>query len=145
MENKSKYQQKRCVYCGRYFVPDRRVAERQKSCKKPECRRKRKKESQRRWVEANPGYFEGRYEYVKQWRQKNPDYQKRWRSGRRHEIQDKIPPSKPLVTLRFVVPVKWLKGEIEDEIRFVRQCGCGFFVSGDRMRDTKPDSHPSPP
>jgi hypothetical protein len=145
MENKSKYQQKRCVYCGRYFVPDRRVAERQKSCKKPECRRKRKKESQRRWVEANPGYFEGRYEYVKQWRQKNPDYQKRWRSGRRHEIQDKIPPSKPLVTLRFVVPVKWFKGEIKDEIRFVRQCGCGFFVSGDRMRDTKPDSHPSPP
>ncbi len=145
MESRSKYQQKRCVYCGRYFVPDRRVGDRQKSCKKLECRRKRKKESQRRWVEANPGYFEGRYEYLKEWRQQNPDYQRRWRAGRRAEIQDEMPPPKPLLTLRLVVPVRWFKGEIQDEIRFVRQCGCGFFVSGDRMQDTRRDSHPSPP
>ncbi len=91
----------------------------------------------------NPGYFEGRYEYVKEWRRENPDYQKRWRAGKHAKIQDQMPPQEPLLTLRLVVPVKWFRGEIQDEIRFVRQCGCGFFVSGDRVQDTRPDSHPS--
>jgi len=114
MESKSKYQPKRCVCCGRYFVPDRRVGERQKCCQNPECRQKRKGENRQRW-----------------------------RAGRRAKIQDQMPPQEPLLTLRLVVPVKWFKGEIQDEIRFVRQCGCGFFVSGDRVQDTRPDSHPS--
>lgn len=145
MEAKSKYQQKRCVCCGRYFVPDRRVGDRQKCCKNKKCRRKRKKESQRRWVEANPGYFKGRYDYVKEWRERNPDYQRRWRAMRRGEIQDEMPSKKPVVTLRLVVPGKWFKGEIQDEIRFVRQCGCGFFVSGEGVQDTRRDSQLAPP
>ncbi len=98
-----------------------------------------------RWVEANPGYFKGRYEYVKEWREKNPDYQRRWRARKRGEIQDEITSRKPVVTLRLVVPDRWFKGEIQDEIRFVRQCGCGFFVSGDRVQDTRRDGQVAPP
>jgi len=136
--NDTKQQRKRCVYCGRYFNPDRRVGARQKSCKDKACRAKRKKESQRRWLESNHGYFAGRYDSVKQWRKEHPDYQRLWRAKRR-EIQDEIPPSKPIRTIRLVIPAEWFKGEIQDEIRLKKQCGCGFFVAGWGMRDTRSD------
>jgi hypothetical protein len=138
MENKAKVTRKRCVYCGRFFKPDYRVGDRQKSCRSSECRSKRKRESQRRWVEANPGYFQGRYENTKQWRKLHPDYQRRWRAKRR-EIQEEIPCKSPIKTIRLLIPVKYFKGEIQDEIRLVRQCGCGFFVAGKAMQDTRQD------
>lgn len=131
-------QQKRCFYCGRYFKPDNRVGERQKCCKDRGCQARCKKESRRRWLEANPGYFSGRYWYIKQWRKEHPDYQRRWRAKRR-EIQDKISSSKPILIIRLAIPAKLLKGEIQDEIRLVRQCGCGFFVAGRGMQDTRLD------
>ena len=77
----------------------------QKSCANEECRAKRKRESQKRWVQANPGCFKGRYSKVKAWREQHPDYQRRWRKKVR---------------------------EIQDEIRLVRQCGCGFYVAGEQ-------------
>lgn len=129
MENMREVQQKRCAYCGRYFKPDPRVGDRQKSCKDNKCQAKRKKEGQKKWLEDNPGYFKGRYANTKEWRRNNLDYQRKWRAKRR-EIQDEIPQGKPIKTLRIVVPEKWLKGGIQDEIRLVRQCGCGFFVAG---------------
>jgi hypothetical protein len=138
MEDKTKEQQKRCVYCGRYFKPDKRVGERQKACKDRECQARRKKDSQRRWLESNPGYFKGRYDFVKQWRKEHPDYQRRWRAKRR-EIQDEIPSVKPIRTIRLVIPAEWFKGEIQDEIRLKRQCSCGFFVAGVGMQDTRSD------
>ncbi len=78
METNANIKQKRCVYCGRFFKPDRRVRARQKSCKERECQKRRKGENQKMWVEANPGYFQGRYAYVREWRAK------------RCEIQDEI-------------------------------------------------------
>lgn len=120
---------KRCVYCGRFFTPDPRVGERQKSCPSPGCRKRRKRESQRVWQEANPEYYRGRYENTKRWRKEHPGYQRLWRAKRR-EIQDEIELGTPIKTLRLVVPVKWFRGEIQDEIRLVRQCGCGFFATG---------------
>jgi len=95
--------QKRCVYCGRYYKPDPRARKIQKSCQDAKCRAKRKRESQKRWVEANPDYFKGRYSEVKEWRKKYPDYQRLWRKRTR---------------------------EIQDEIWLVRQCGCGSYVAG---------------
>lgn len=121
--------QKRCVYCGRYYRPDPRARRQQKSCTDPTCRAKRKRESQRRWVEANPDYFKGRYVNVKEWRKKYPDYQRLWRKKVR-EIQDGIPPAEPVRTMVLVIPEKMLHDEIKDEIRLVRQCGCGFYVAG---------------
>jgi hypothetical protein len=95
MEGNTKGQQKRCDCCGRYFRPEKRAGDRQKVCSDRECKAKRKKESQKKRVAANPGYFKGRYEYVRQWRKKHPDYQRRWRAKKR-EIQDEILKSKRL-------------------------------------------------
>ena len=125
--------QKRCAYCGRYFRPDPRARKVQKSCANEECRAKRKRESQKKWVQANPGCFKGRYSKIKAWRKQHPDYQRRWRKKVR-EIQDKIPSSEPLRTMVLVIPEKILKNEIQDEIRLVRQCGCGFYVAGEQKR-----------
>jgi hypothetical protein len=132
--------QDRCVYCGRYYRPDPRARRHQRSCTDPKCRAKRKRESQRRWVEANPDYFKGRYVNVKEWRKKHPDYQRLWRKKVR-EIQDGIPPAEPVRTMVLVIPEKMLQDEIQDEIRLVRQCGCGFYVAGGekRLRDTRFD------
>ena len=123
--------QKRCAYCGRYYRPDPRARKVQKSCPKEQCRAKRKQGSHQKWVEANPDYFKGRYSQVKDWRKQHPDYQRRWRKKVR-EIQDKIPPSEPLRTMVLVIPERMLKNEIQDEIRLVRQCGCGSYVAGEQ-------------
>jgi len=61
---------KRCVICGRFFVPDRRVKGRQKACGRLRCRKGRKQLAQDRWCKKNPAYFKGRYPYVKEWRQR---------------------------------------------------------------------------
>jgi len=121
--------QKRCVYCGRYYRPDPRARKVQKTCLDGACRAKRKRESHKKWREANPDYFKGRYSEVKAWREKHPDYQRLWRKKLR-EIQDEIPPSEPVRTMVLVIPEKMLKNEIQDEIRLVRQCGCGSYVAG---------------
>jgi len=120
---------KKCAYCGRYYRPDPRARKIQRSCQDATCRAKRKRESQKKWLEANPGYFKGRYSEVKAWRKEHPDYQRLWRK-RVREIQDKIPPSEPSRTMVLVIPEKMLKNEIQDEIRLVRQCGCGSYVAG---------------
>lgn len=138
METNANIKQKNCVYCGRFFKPDQRVGDRQKICKEKECQTRRKKESQKKWVDANAGYFEGRYTYVREWRRRNPDYQRRWREKRR-EIQDEIPSGNPVKTLRLVIPEKWLQGEIQDEITLVRHCGCGVFIAGGVVQDTRRD------
>jgi hypothetical protein len=93
---------KRCLFCGRYFAPDYRVGERQKSCGRPDCRKARKKKARDAWAEKNPGYFRGRYPYVKA-----------WRKGR--TIQDEIPPKKPYVELVIRIPAKKID-MIQDEI-----------------------------
>jgi hypothetical protein len=32
----------------------------------------------------------------------------------------------------LVIPERMLKNEIQDEIRLVRQCGCGSYVAGEK-------------
>ena len=94
---------RRCLFCGRYFAPDYRVKERQKACRQPACRKARKKKAQDAWAEKNADYFQGRYPYVKAWREK------------RRMIQDEIPPKKPYVELVIRIPAK-KKDMIQDEI-----------------------------
>jgi len=93
---------KRCQYCGRYFIPDYRVKDRQKSCGRAPCSKARKKASQKAWVTKNPAYFASHYEmYIKSWRQK--------------KVKDKIPPAKPLERLILIIPAD-KAGMIKDEI-----------------------------
>ncbi|OVE73395.1 hypothetical protein BVX93_01770 [bacterium B13(2017)] len=122
-------EQKNCIICGRFFRPDPRVKDRQKSCKRNQCQRLRKKKSQESWFLKNKDYFQDRYDYVKTWREKHPNYQQQWRK-RQREIQDEIPTLTPLKTITLVVPGKIFKGEIQDEIRLVHQCGCGMWLTG---------------
>lgn len=75
---------KRCHYCDRLFIPDPRVGDRQKACSK-ECQRFRKRENNRAFSRRNPEYWHGRYWYVKEWRQRNPDYQRLWRQKKKAE------------------------------------------------------------
>lgn len=111
---------KRCEFCGRYFVPDPRVGDRQRSCPRSECQDARKRSSKRAWRERETpnGYFTGRYAYVKQWRKK-----------RRSMIQDEIPPAKPMQKLVFWVPGTNSR-MIQDEIRLRRVAGNDFAAHG---------------
>jgi hypothetical protein len=109
---------KRCLFCGRYFTPDRRVKDRQKSCRRPGCKKARKKNAQEAWLEKNPDYFQGRYPYVKSWRQK-----------RRAMIQDERPRKKPCVELVIRIPAK-KKNMMQDEIVLKRVGARTFAAAG---------------
>lgn len=111
----------RCEFCGRFFVPDRRVGKRQRSCADAVCRTKRKQTAQKKWVAENPGYFSGRYEVVKQWRLQ--------RRVARAVIQDERPTAKPVLKLVFIVPA--IKPEmIQDEIVLRRVAPTAFAAAG---------------
>lgn len=76
---------KKCRYCGRDFIVDPRGGQRQKACS-VQCQRLRKKENNKAFSSNNPGYWRGRYDVVKQWRQKHPDYQRQWRKKRKQNV-----------------------------------------------------------
>lgn len=143
MERKSHFHSKRCVICGRFFKPDRRTVDRQKCCKRDSCRKKAKQISQERWLEKNPGHFNGHYKlYVKPWRKKNPSYQRDWRRKKR-EIKDEIPPVTPLFSMTLLIPEFLKRGEIKDEYRLVHQTGQRFWLTGMDTRDKRQDGTPS--
>lgn len=112
---------KQCEFCGRFFVPDPRVGNRQRACSRPECQDTRKRSSKRAWRERETpgGYFAGRYPYVKEWRNKR----------RCNVIQDEIPPAKPLLKLVFLVPATRFV-MIQDEIRLKRIASSTFAAAG---------------
>ena len=117
---------KRCHFCGKFFVPDRRVGERQKACWRDSCKKARKHMSQQAWCEKNPGYFEGRYAYVKEWRQNK-------RQSPAQVIQDKRAPSQPCLKLVLLLP--GLKDRmIQDKIVLRRLAGHTFAPDGWQMK-----------
>ena len=80
--------QKRCPYCRCLYIPDPRRKERQATCGRQECRRKRKRQSDKEWRSHHQDYFRGTYqqqreeygtraEYKKEYRRRNPDYVRR--------------------------------------------------------------------
>jgi len=123
--------QKRCMYCGRYFTPDRRIGNRQKACAREGCRAERKKRSQANWRRSNPGYFTHHYaDYVKPWRQKKRLLSQTQRKDRPAEvIKDKITPSKPYQQLVLLIPED-KTGMIKDEIRLRRVDTSTFAAYG---------------
>jgi hypothetical protein len=81
---------KKWCNCKDLFIPDPRNVKHQKYCRKPECRKASKVDSQRRWLAKpeNQDYFSGpeNVERVQLWRQANPGY---WR-GKRKNHQDAL-------------------------------------------------------
>ena len=69
-------------------------------------------------MEKNPDYFKNRSEYIREWRDKNPDYQRQWRSKHR-EKQDLDSNVSPLKSIRFITPVILQKNEIKDLVMHV--------------------------
>ena len=65
MAKKQKSGSKVCVYCGEPFQPAARHWKQQTVCLRERCRKKRNEDSQKRWLNKNPRYFEGRYESLK--------------------------------------------------------------------------------
>jgi hypothetical protein len=117
---------KRCQFCGRFFIPDYRVGERQKACRREGCRQARKRLAQQSWCAKNPGYFQGRYPYVKEWRQRK---KAAVRPSGPEMIQDEILPSKPLLRLILLIPGE-KEGMIQDKIVLQRQSRRTFAAYG---------------
>lgn len=119
----------RCLYCGRYYRPDPRVGSRQKACSDLQCKAKRKQQAQQSWLEDNPGYFKGRYEYVKEQRQKRRAAVSNTSARPAKVIQDKIPPAKPYQSWTLLIPAP-MADKIQDEILLVRRDSTTFVAAG---------------
>ncbi len=76
-----KNEQLKCLNCNELFPPDPRNINKQKYCRKPECRKVSKAVGQKKWLAKleNQGYFSGpdNVERVQKWREKNPGYSRR--------------------------------------------------------------------
>jgi len=115
----------------------------------PVCQKKRKRSQERRWIEnyrkeEGLSYFQGDYDRVREWRKKNPEYQRRWRAKKRREIHNAVGPANPIQSLRlhlrFPVPLC----EIQTlTVRLIRS-GTDFWVNGGGMQDTNADGQAAP-
>jgi hypothetical protein len=82
----------KCPNCNCLFIPDHRNRNRQRYCRKPECRKASKTESQKKWLAKpeNQGHFCGPENVlrVQEWRKENPGY---WnRSKKPVALQDSL-------------------------------------------------------
>ncbi len=143
MEKQSKKgQHNHCISCGKFFRPDKRVGNRQKTCGQEECRKKHQKVQQKKWRESNPNYFRGRSGYVNGWRKRHPEYQKQWRAKKHREIQTEIPPVSPIKSIRLNIRTKVAVSEIQTLVMSVVYAGEALWADGVGMhapRDTIPD------
>lgn len=71
---------KKCIYCGRWFLPDRRVRK-QKRCFREECRRAANRRKVRNWIKLHPDFLVGRVAKVRAWAKGYPDYWRQYRRG----------------------------------------------------------------
>jgi hypothetical protein len=77
----------------------------------------RKKENNRTFTEKNPGYWSERYGEVKQWRQRHPDYQRRWRQAKRKgRSSSEIQAERLKKAIEFTERVHLFLREIQAEI-----------------------------
>lgn len=120
---------KRCEYCGRYFIPDKRIGNRQRACRRPECKRQRKLQALKRWKQNHPEVLAHHYEdYVKPWREARRA-ERRQPPRRSKVIRNKIPPSKPYRQLVLLIPEE-TRNVIRDEIWLRRVDSTTFAAYG---------------
>lgn len=61
MRSKNKNRKRPCRICGKWFTPDPRLGERQKTCGATECQRQWHVKKCRQWNKENRAYFEEIY------------------------------------------------------------------------------------
>ena len=71
---------RRCLACGRLFVPCPQVKE-QAYCSKPECQRERKRRWHKKKMADDPDYRQNRRDTQWRWRQAHRDYWQRYRKS----------------------------------------------------------------
>jgi hypothetical protein len=83
---------RRCSQCNAEFVPDPRIGSRQETCGSAECQRKLHAKACRQWHGANVEATRSHYQdFVVPFRRGQPDYQMRWRWGRKlGEIREQM-------------------------------------------------------
>jgi hypothetical protein len=83
---------RKCLNCKELFLPDYRNAQRQCYCPKADCRKARKRESQRAWLAKpeNQNYFrdDKNAERVRHWQKEHPGYWKNTARYQRRTLQD---------------------------------------------------------
>ena len=86
---------RKCLNCKELFLPDYRSAQRQYYCPRADCRKARKRESQRAWLAKpeNQNYFrdEKNAERVRNWQKEHPGYWKNTARYRRRTLQNDCP------------------------------------------------------
>lgn len=138
---------KRCSYCRSWFRPDPRVGDRQKSCPRKSCRKKRHDGAHAAWLKDNPDAYQGRYCNVRAWLDRHPGYLHGYRAAhpeyvkadnekrrerrqrekeRRADIQDER-------LHREIGSIRDLEGaDIQDTIRLQIEGILGFLESDSR-------------
>lgn len=83
---------RRCSQCNAEFVPDPRIGSRQETCGSAECQGKLHAETCRQWRQDNVEATKAHYrDFVVPFRRCQPDYQRRWRWGRKlREIREQM-------------------------------------------------------
>jgi len=85
---------KKCQHCHTLFVPDPRNRSRQRFCRKTDCRKASKADSQKRWCQKpeNIDYFRGPDNVlrVQLWREANPGYSRRKPKASVDALQDPL-------------------------------------------------------
>src|SRR4030042_1629456 len=81
MQRKTKMRGKRCPYCHKFFSPNPKVRERQKTCGRPSCQKALKGERNAQWREENPDCCRGDYPRVKVWLDCHPGYLRCYRQS----------------------------------------------------------------
>jgi hypothetical protein len=105
---KHKVHSKVCIICQENFIPDPRVGDRQKVCKKTYCKLQRKKLAQHNWLRQNPGYFKGRYLQLKDQILANKKQTAQFRTKACSGIQDKLTSNqnKILTALEYLMSIQ---------------------------------------
>ncbi len=70
---------KRCSICHKWYEPDNRTREHQRSCNNPACKKEQKARTNKSWLKRHPGYGRSRKLKTRDWAQQYPNYWQEYR------------------------------------------------------------------
>jgi len=111
---------KKCRVCEVWYRPDPRTCRLQKVCGKPDCRRERKRQADRRWRAADPAYAGSRKSKIRDWAKGYPGYWRHYRATHpayvqrnRDQTRERVERSRLLFAKQDAIrrdPVGYLEG-----------------------------------